>query len=295
MQGRGSVTGSTGTGRLTAMRLRKPAAIVVATLLLLPGGASAWSYRGHRLVGELAWRLLTPEAARSVERLLAAESPPYDSLAGVAVWADDVKRDPGWEWSAPHHYVNIPDAARSVVLERDCALPRSCVVRAIMDAENVLGDAGRSFRERRQALKFLTHFVGDVHQPLHVSRASDRGGNEIGVRFFGEEDQLHSVWDREILDRGTQRWFSFLEPEEFWLARVADDLELSRAEAAGWSRGNAMSWAQESLELAFSNAYVIGPDGALEEPYFERNLPVVLERVRMAAARLAWRLNELLG
>ena len=156
-------------------------------LLLLVGAlaataATAWGRDGHRIIGEIAWYYLTPEARQEVEKLL--EDGRYDTLGEAGNWADAYSRlFQTWDDRTTHHYVDIDPEADALDMERDC--PEGCVVRAIRDLEAVLRDRGVPKWERTEALLFLVHFVEDIHQPLHVIHPDMTGGNETHVTLFG--------------------------------------------------------------------------------------------------------------
>ena len=178
-------------------------------LIALAGQAFAWSKQGHQLVGELAERELSPTARDQVQRLLAGE--PEPTLAGVSTWADEIRaqsRTPAGntlgELSSRWHYVNFPGEGCDYVPARDCP-DGNCVIGAINAQAAILRDRSRSDEERRNALKFLVHFVGDAHQPMHAGFGHDRGGNNFQVNYRGKalpEGQgtnLHGVWDYWLL------------------------------------------------------------------------------------------------
>ena len=164
------------------MRHPRPAALFPALLaslmLLLAGPVGAWGPQGHRLVAALAWADLTPQAQAEVAILLAGEADP--TLPGIANWADQLRAenpDLG-KRSASWHYVNIGEEACQYDAARDCP-GGNCVVGAIDAQLAILADRSQPVAARRQALKFVVHFVGDVHQPLHAGFGHDKGGNTV--------------------------------------------------------------------------------------------------------------------
>ena len=191
------------------------ALLPVALLLLLIHSPSwAWGELGHRLVGELAQRQLTPEASARIHDLLRTE--PVPTLAGVAMWADQLRAsDPErFKATASWHYVNIHDASCRFVASRD-GPDGACVLGAIDAQSRLLGDPAQPFEVRRDALKFIVHFVGDVHQPLHSSNRPDKGANEFQISLrtdippeeYARErykngimsTNLYAVWDYYVL------------------------------------------------------------------------------------------------
>jgi S1/P1 Nuclease len=109
---------------------------------------------------------------------------PASGFPEACVWTDASRGDPAYDWAKPHHYVNVPAGAAGIDLARDCPPERSCIIRAITMHIGTLRDEKTSAADKAQALKFLGHFVGDIHQPLHAGHAEDRGGTAIKVRFL---------------------------------------------------------------------------------------------------------------
>lgn len=240
--------------------------------------ALGWGKDGHRIVADMASRWLTDRTRTEVEDLLRGES-----LAEVSTWADAVRDDPAYRATAPWHYVNIPKDAEAYDEKRDC--PKAgCVVSAIRKQVETLKDAQAPREQRVEALKFLVHFVGDVHQPLHAGLAEDRGGNEIVVDFLGERKNLHEVWDSDIIERARRPWKEY-----------ADELtrRISQEQRKSWSSPDPADWATESHKLALTHAYAVDPGGALDEAYLDRARPVVEDRLAAAGVRLAALLNSI--
>ena len=171
---------------------------LLAIALLLPTPAMAWGRTGHRLIARLAEAQLTPQARAQVQALLANENDP--SLAGIASWADELRdTDPDLgKRSTRWHYVNLAEDGCEYGAARDCR-NGDCLVEAIRKQTAILSDPRKSREERLQALKFVVHFVGDAHQPLHSGFERDRGGNDVQVNFNGKGTNLHSLWDSRML------------------------------------------------------------------------------------------------
>jgi hypothetical protein len=264
------------------MLLRRSAACLLACFLLMPD-AGAWGPEGHRIVAELAQRQLDPAAEAQVERLLAPEH--TRRLADVATWADDLQdepaRQPLWKATRGLHYINFRDRGCDYRPPRDCP-DGHCVVGALEHYVAVLGDRRQSDAARREALKFVVHFVGDVHQPLHAGYRDDKGGNTYQVRFQGEGSNLHRVWDSGMLSTRRLGWQAY-----------AQRLDARRPATLPATTGSLYAaWAEESCRLSRG----IYPDGhAVDAAYVQAELPLAERRRREAGRRLAELLNRTLG
>jgi hypothetical protein len=252
-------------------------AVVLFGLLVPTTACFAWGRDGHKIVAEIAWCYLTPEARAAVGTLLQGQSMP-----DVANWADEILSRQDYRWSAPLHYADVPPGADAFAVARDCP-KQGCVVSAIIRYDGLLRRRDAGADERIEALKFLIHFVADVHQPLHVGRAGDRGGNDIKVEFLGERLNLHRLWDYALIEHTKKPWQEY--------ARALRD-GITPGRLAQWRSTDPVQWANESYRLAVSHAYAIPENGRLGEAYFDRNIPIVNERLAMAAVRLATMLNS---
>ena len=173
-------------------------ACLLSLALLLPTPAMAWGRTGHRLIARLADAQLSPQAHATLRALLADEADP--TLAGIASWADELRdTDPDLgRRSTRWHYVNLAEDGCEYQAARDCR-GDNCLVEAIRKQTAILSDRRNSREQRLQALKFVVHFVGDAHQPLHSGFEHDRGGNDVQVNFNGRGTNLHSLWDSRLL------------------------------------------------------------------------------------------------
>lgn len=252
-----------------------------------PDRLAAWGAEGHEVICEIAWQRLEPESKKLVRSLRAADREPGKNFSESCLWADRVRNDTH-RATYQYHFVNIARGADGVDLERDCPA-YDCVLVAIRRYTVYLAREDMARDERAEALKFLAHFVGDLHQPLHAGYGEDRGGNEIRVRWFGKRSSdgddldLHRVWDREILDRAKISY-----------PRSAAELaaEISEEKAASWKNFDVDGWAEESYRLAVDVAYDLPADKELGQPYFDRARPVVEEQLVKAGVRLAHLLNS---
>ena len=144
--------------------------------------------------------------------------------------------------------------------------------------------------QKHQALKFLVHFIEDLHQPMHVGDNGDRGGNDLQLRFFDVGTNLHRIWDTQIIERYSgdeERWFRELRPA------------VQQRSVAKWSTGTVIDWANESLAIAKMAYRVPGTDQLLKpgtklgNDYCGFALPIVRQQLAKAGLRVAWMLNEI--
>lgn len=257
---------------------------VLATLLpALP--AHAWGEQGHRLVAHLAEAELTPAARTEIARLLAGERDP--SLAGIANWADDIRdHDPAlYRRTARWHFVNLAEDGCSYDARRDCKRG-DCVVEAIRKQAAILADPRQPLAARRDALKYVVHFVGDAHQPLHAGYARDRGGNDTQVSDAGFGTNLHWVWDGRIIFRPRLS-------DAKWLERLRA-IKLAVPLARAPLPPAAAEWAEASCSIVQQPGFY-PPRSALNATYFAEWTPTVERQLLRASARLSQLLNAALA
>ena len=259
---------------------RSAAALAV---LLAPVSLDGWGPQGHRLVAMVAANHLTPAARQEVRSLLGNET-----LADVAVWADAYVAD--HRETAPWHYVNIPLNGSAYVSNRDC--PRGdCVVDRIRDQQIRLANRSLGRAARATALKFVVHFVGDLHQPFHAIGV-ERGGNGIPISVFGSSTcgrgdpsratcNLHGLWDSELIGRRRLR-------DGAYAAELERQIKVRRLNATG----GAAEWAMESHALA--RAAMLPAGGEAGEPYYRAHIATIDERLALGGLRLARLLNDAL-
>jgi hypothetical protein len=314
-----------------------PRFVLLAAVFLfcVPTPSWAWGCEGHQVVALIAQANLTPHALATVKQILhdAPIDPNLsryckeggtDPMADASTWADDIR--PFRPETAPWHYVDVPLGTTRREIAQFCPLPESCVTQAITEQLAILRSPGIDPQKRAEALRFLIHFVGDLHQPMHGTTNSDQGGNCVPVAYFDDLPQLrnpdtesyapnlHGVWDTNILARMTADKTS---------DQVASDLDQSfRSKIVRWKRGKAdlNGWAWESYQLARKVAYgklpvriplespqvikscaddnhisarMLKLDERLEQPYQDIAAPVVDQQIAKAGARLALVLNQL--
>ncbi len=291
--------------------LRRTLVALVAVTALAGPNVLAWSRLGHWLVGDLAQPLLTPAAQQQVAVLLKGEPDP--TLAGVASWADELRSSDSdlGKKSSKWHYVDLDPNRCEYVPQLMCA-DGDCVIAAIDAQRKILADTTQAPEARREALKFLVHFIGDVHQPLHAGTRrdaeghTDAGGNKYQIslrtavaqesrggkrRAVGEPaaTNLHAVWDFYELE-------SAVLPPEAYVAKLRKD---GIPQISPETLGSPAEWAIESCKgINAQGLYPQDGDGQwqhkLGSAYLDAKRPYAEERIRTAAGRLAAVLNEAL-
>ncbi len=307
-----------------------------ALLLLLAAGSAGtafgWGCEGHQMVALIARENLTKSAAAAVDKLLAdnptsqslnpyCKDVPPDPMAVASTWADDVRRN---EKNGTWHYIDIPlwVKATSGPIDKWCEPvtdPRpdgtrpGCVTSALDYELGVLRDAKQTGTARTNALRYVIHFVGDMHQPLHDSDNEDSGGNCTGMKFFDEPNSwnLHAVWDFKLI----QRDLAARKATQQSYAKQLQDQYGAKFRKDGVDTKDPVKWAWEGHELAVKVTYgamkpaiAIEPEGAkvgceveknkvtkqeivLGQEYFDASIGPVREALAKAGYRLAALLN----
>ena len=288
------------------------AMLLLALTCATPGAAFAWGDEGHEIVGLIAEHYLDPVARQQVETLLAGDKSGLvlTDIAHEATWADkyrDSDRNGAklrYGQTNQWHYVDIeldgPD--QDAACNHRPALPQGtpasagspddCIVDKIEQFAAELADPATPVDERRMALEFVLHFVGDLHQPLHAADDHDKGGNTKMVSAAGAKPgRLHSYWDTEFVQRlggGDQAVAATL------IARITPE------QITQWSSGGPRDWAQESYQIARTEVYgklpqTSGGSYALDTAYTDNATQVAAVQLSKAGVRLAGILNWALG
>lgn len=250
-----------------------------ATLASAPP-AFAWGPLGHRIVARLAEAQLTPQAWAEARQLLALRGARH--LSEVANWADDLRdTDPAlFRRTRRLHFVNFHSRDCLYAPPRDCR-DGECAVAAIEKYSAILSNRANPPAERAEALAFVVHFVGDIHQPLHADYRHDAGGNDFQVRWHGRGTNLHRVWDSLMLDSA-----------HLPAAQYTRKLLAERAPIA--TGGTPAGWAEESCRIDRDDG-VYPSSRFIDQAYVEHERPIAEMRLRQAGARLAALLNRDLG
>ncbi|KAB1221073.1 Endonuclease 2 [Morella rubra] len=288
---------------------------IVALMLLFPV-TDAWGIDGHDIVCNIAQSRLNEAAADIVQELLPKSA--ENDLGSVCSWADQVKFR--YHWSSPLHYVNTPDVC-NYNFERDCKDDNGeqgrCVAGAVQNYTKQLltiGSNEGSSYNLTEALLFYSHFMGDIHQPLHAGFASDKGGNTIEVHWYTRKQNLHHIWDDNIIETAEERYYNSnvagmidaiqknITTE--WADQVKDWESCSYTDTTcadviprllqiQIKRLVLCRYASEGIQAACDWAYKGAAEGSvLKDEYFLSRLPIVNTRLAQAGVRLAAILNH---
>jgi hypothetical protein len=234
-----------------------------------------WGATGHRASGHLAEQLLTSKARKKVKALLHGHS-----LAMVSTWLDEVRSDSTYDYTGDWHWTTIPDGKR---YEDVAANPDGKAVTMVELIIQKLKQGGLPARQEEEYVKALIHLVADLHQPCHVGNGLDRGANDVKVKWFGRDSNLHRVWDSHMID-DTQ--LSYTELAQSFVM-------VDKATLAQWKNASVRDWAHESMTYRPA-VYAIG-DGNLSYQYSYRNFSTVQLRLLQSSVRLAHILNQIYG
>jgi hypothetical protein len=240
---------------------------------------ASWGKVGHKTVATIAYNHLTPQAKEVVKRFLGDTS-----MADVASWADEVLKQPQYKKTAPQHYANVPLGLSYEQFEKEITTQnKDNVYKAIERNKQVFTAVASTKEQRANALKFLIHFVGDLHQPMHISRAEDKGGNTIQLQYEGKGTNMHSLWDSKLI--GT-------EGKSFEQMTIDYDKATAK-QIKQWQQDPLIKWLWESYQISSKLYPEIEANNKLDESYYKSHISIVNQRVEMAGIRLAGLLNVL--
>jgi hypothetical protein len=256
------------------MKLKK--IIITVVISCISFQALSWGQMGHRVTGSIAQQYLSPEAQKAISELLVNED-----LAEASTYADEMRAHPGEFWKKtanPWHYVNVFDGK---TYSEVAPPPEGDAVTALEMFSKQLTNNQSSVAEKQRALRFIVHIIGDLHQPFHAGNGKDRGGNEVKLKFFWEDSNLHRVWDSGLIDR---QQLSYTE----WTQILSR--KISAQQAKDWKEVDPLVWIAESAKV---RANLYPENDKISWDYQYQNLPVLKERLQMGGVRIAAYLNAL--
>lgn len=256
--------------------------IFLVVLVFAPIYSFCWGVTGHRVVAEIAQKHLSTKAKRELKKIIGREN-----LAMWANWPDFIKSDTTGTWTAASkwHYVNVPgNLSKEEFISKLQSLTGENLYTQIKAMTAQLKDKTLSQEKRQIALRFLIHFVGDLHQPLHVGREADQGGNKISVTWFDKPTNLHAVWDNSLVDF-----------QQYSYTEYAGVLDIATEEEVNtWQQSSLEEWFYDSYTLANKVYASVPADGKLGYKYnyiFQQDLD---RQLLKGGVRLAKVINEAL-
>ena len=247
----------------------------------LPFTSLAWGVLGHRIVGQIADSYLSPNAKKAISKILGTES-----IAMASNWPDFIKSDTTYAYISPWHYVNIKASmtmeAIKDFLDNDTAVDAytkiNFLVRQLKNKK--LSAANKTFY-----LKLLIHIVGDIHQPLHVGRFDDLGGNKIKLSWFGAPTNLHRVWDEQLIN------FQQLSYTEYAMAIN----HTTAGQRKAWQKQGLQTWIYNSYQSVEKIYADVKPDDKLDYLYNFKFVDLLNTQLLKGGVHLAGLLNEIFG
>ncbi|MEO5976370.1 MAG: S1/P1 nuclease [Chryseolinea sp.] len=247
--------------------------IVVLIALVLSSTTFAWGPTGHRATGLIAEGYLTKKAKKELLRILQGQS-----VAIASTWMDDIRSDSTYDYAEDWHWVTIQDGES---YDQSVKNPHGDIIQSIETIITELKSKKLNAIKEREHIKILIHLIADIHQPLHVGGGNDRGGNDVKLRWFSSDSNLHRVWDSQMIDD------THLSYTELANAIVRPDA----VTIASLQKSSVRDWANESM-MYRKQVYDYG-NGKLGYVYSYKNVPTVNKRILEGGVRLAGVLNEI--
>tara|TARA_R110002073_G_scaffold15953_2_gene62091 strand:- start:24038 stop:24820 length:783 start_codon:yes stop_codon:yes gene_type:complete len=236
-----------------------------------------WGQTGHRVVGEIAHKNLTKKAKRNLIKLLGKEG-----LALISTYADEIRSDRKYNGFSTWHYVNFKDGE---TYEASTKNPKGDLIKGIKKCQEIISDANSSKEDKIFYLKMLVHLVGDLHQPLHVGRGEDRGGNSIKVKWFRGNTNLHSVWDTKMIESFNMTY-----------SELTSNLnKFSKNQKKAIQEGSVLDWVNETRITTMKVYNSAKVDENLSYRYMYDHFTTVKIQLQKGGLRLAKVLNDLFG
>jgi len=249
--------------------------------LVLAAALLSWGVTGHRTIGKIAEGHLTSPAKAAVHELIGDTT-----LAEISTWPDEVRSQPAYRNTAPWHYINLPLGLSFAGFETTVkGMSQTNVYSALRQQEQILGSAASTRIQKVEALKYIVHFVGDLHQPMHVSREEDKGGNTIQLNYDGNGTNLHALWDSKLIDHQGLSYEQMAEKYD----------HATPAQVKQWQSDPLIQWIWESYQ-ASSKLYAevdAMKSRAIDDSYYQAHIAIVQDRIEKAGVRLAGVLNSI--
>ena len=250
--------------------------LLVACIFIL-----SWGKTGHRTVGRIAANHLSVKTQQSIQNLLGNET-----LCNVSTWADEIRSNPAYRHTATSHYINLPlGLDYNAFVQAITGMKKENAYSALLKYRAQLADTSLPKAKRVEALKWVVHLVGDLHQPMHVAREEDKGGNDVQVRYRDKGTNLHSLWDSKLIEtKGLNDSVMALRLDRISNTRIKQ-----------WQKDEVMQWVWESYIISsqlYQEVEALGTT-TLPKNYYSKHINIARERLQKAGIRLAGYLNNI--
>lgn len=256
--------------------------LVLNLFLLTTSQAYAWGTTGHRVVAEIAENHLSGKAKKQIKKIIGNRP-----LAYWANWPDFIKSNPDWKMADSWHYVNFPSGLSQLSFDENLenSSDQNLYKRSLILIEELKNHKNLSIQKKQENLYFLIHLIGDAHQPLHIGREEDLGGNKIQVEWFRDGTNLHSLWDSKLVDFQNYSYTEYAEVLDFHDKKFNQNL----------IQGNLNNWLFDSYQKAEKIYSETKSGDKLSFKYNYDNVSILEEQLLKGGLRLAKVLNEIFG
>ena len=245
--------------------------ILIVASALFSNNVFAWGAKGHRIIGEIAQRHLDSKVLKKIDKILQGES-----LAMSSTWMDHIKSNDSFDHMYSWHYCTIADD-KTTYLDGNEEAKNGDVIITIERLIRELSSKNFTDGDEKMAIRMLTHLIGDIHQPLHVGNGEDRGGNDLKIKWFGKNTNLHRIWDSEIIDYQDLSYTEYTK----WINDIGDD------NIENYQNSNVREWALESKEIRMTGLYPDENSISLGYDYNYNHIETLNLRLYLAGVRLA--------
>jgi hypothetical protein len=253
--------------------------ILIAILLNIPFHSMAWGMLGHRVVGQVAESYLTRKAHLEVKKILG-----HESLAMASNWADFIKSEPAYNYLGNWHYINLPAGMSSSELEKKLQTDTTTnAYTRILFLSSELKNKALEQDKKVMYLKLLIHLVGDIHQPMHTGRFEDQGGNKIQLTWFGQNTNLHRVWDSDLIENQNLSYTEYTKSINF-----IDKKRLHSLQQEGPAQ-----WVIDSYKISNTIYSTIKAGDKLSYRYIYDHIEIANQQLLKGGVHLAALLNDI--
>ncbi len=251
--------------------------LLIVLLISIQASAYDWGKTGHRVTGKVAEKYLTKKARKAIDKLLDGQS-----LAFVSTYADEIKSDRAYRSYGPWHYVNVPFDS---TYDEHPKSESGDIITGIETCISVLKSDTASKKDKAFHLRLLVHFIGDLHQPLHVGLSEDKGGNDFQVQWYNDGTNLHRVWDTQMIESYGMTY-----------TELADNMpDITKKQREHLASGTYREWMEDS-RLLVKDIYANTEKGdKLGYRYMYDYFNTLRVQLQKGGVRLAQLLNDILG